>query len=244
MLDTVAYTIADEKNMKWAKMCEKSFKHFHPDVPFIIYGDKEIKETGIPTPDFFYFSTPYYARKLIKQYRQCLKIDADSIVTAPLEVIDSPESFDVATVYNWTRDEYSNQVKVWDITPQGYFNNGFVVFRSERLIEHIWSLCKKPFFPNYQFREQDMLNIACYYGDYKIKLLDVGASWYGLQSKSEWTKAIMRDGQIVIPKGLDRFPQNDKVLRCIHFAGGELAAKMNYKIYFVDEVSAYLDTLV
>jgi hypothetical protein len=241
---TVAFTIADENNLPWAKMCEKSFKHFHPDIPFIIYGDKEINESGIPRSIFFYLSTPFYARQLIKEYDQILKIDADSLVTAPLEILESPESFDVGVVFNWTRDAYSNNVKVWDVTPQGYFNNGFVLFRNEELINHIWKLCNEQFFTNYQYREQDFLNIVCYYGNYKIKVLDTGDSWYGLRSKSEWNKAVMKEGKIVIPKGKDMFPERDKTIRCIHWAGGTMGVKMNYKIYFSEEVSAYLDTLV
>ncbi len=243
-MKTCAYTIADEKNLKWAKFLEKSFKHFHPHIPFIIYGDKEIKETGIPTPFFFYISTPYYSRKLIKEYQQVIKIDADSIITAPLEIIDNPENFDVGVVFNWTRDAISNTVKVWDITPQGYFNNGFVVFRNAEIIEHIWKLCNQAFFRNYPFGEQVMLNIVCYYGNYKVKALDVGDSWYGLRSKSEWNKAIMQDGKIVIPKGKDLFPEQDKIIRAIHWARGNMDVKMNYKIYFNEECSDYIDNLL
>jgi hypothetical protein len=243
-MKTCAFTIADEKNLPYAKMLEKSFKHFHPDIPLIIYGEKEIAESGIPKPAIFYVATPFYAKELIKKYDQVIKIDADSLITAPLEVIDSPEDFDVGVVFNWTRDGYSDTVKVWDIQPQGYFNNGFVVFRSAEAIEHIWKLCNQPYFQNYQMREQDMLNIVCYYGNYKVKALDMGDSWYGLQSKSEWNKAIMRDNLIVIPKGKDMFTMMDKVLRVIHWAGGEAGVKMNYKIFFNDECSAYLDSLI
>ncbi len=185
MIKTCAFTIADAKNLPWAKMMEKSFHHFHPDIPLIIYGDKEIAEVGMHPSQFFYLATPYYARKLIKEYDQVLKLDADQIITAPLEILDSPENFDVGVVYNWTRDRISETIKVWDVTPQGYFNNGFVVFRNADLIEHIWKLCNERYFSNYQFREQDMLNIVCYYGDYKVKPIDVGDSWYGLRSKSE-----------------------------------------------------------
>jgi lipopolysaccharide biosynthesis glycosyltransferase len=243
-MKTCVFTIADNKNLKWAKMCEKSFKKFHPDIPFIIYGEEAIKASGIPTPNFFYLSTPYYARQLIKEYDQVVKIDADSIVTAPLEILENPEDFDVGVVFNWTRDVISQSVKVWDIPPQSYFNNGFVVFRNEELINHIWKLCNAQFFTNYPFREQDMLNIVCYYGNYKVKVLDMFDSWYGLRSKSEWNKAVMRDGVMVIPKGKDFFPERDKTVRCIHWAGGNLDIKMNYHAFFNDECSTYLDTLV
>jgi hypothetical protein len=242
---SVCFTIADAKNLQWAKMCEKSFKHFHPDIPFIIYGDKEIDETQISRPTVFYLSTPYFARKLIKEYDQVVKIDADSIVTAPLEILESPEDFDVGVVYNWTRDKISETIKVWDVLPQGYFNNGFVIFRSAELIEHIWKLCNEKFFSNYQFREQDMLNIVVYYGNYKVKPIDVGPSWYGLRSKSEWIKAIMKDGLIVVPKAPDLFPEHDKVLRVLHWAGGTTTdVKLNYRAFFNEEVSDYIETLI
>ena len=243
MHKTACYTIADEKNLPWAKSLEKSFHHFHPQIPFIIYGDKEIDETHLSRPGVFYVATPYFGRQLIKDYQQVIKIDADSIITAPLEIIDYPEDFDAAVVYNWTRDAISQTVKVWDIAPQGYLNNGFVVFRSAEFIEHIWRLCTGPFINNYPYKEQDMLNIVAYYGNYKVKLLDMGNSWYGLRSKSEWNKAIMKDGLMVIPKGKDLFPEQDKIIRCIHWAGGALDVKMNYRIYFNDECSAYLDTI-
>ena len=243
-LKTVFFTIADEKNLPYAKMCEKSFKHFHPDIPFIIYGDKEIDETQIPRPNIFYLSTPYYARQLIKEYDQVVKIDADSIVTAPLDILESPEDFEVGCVYNWTRDRVSETIKVWDVTPQGYFNNGFVVFRNAELIEHIWKLCKEKFFTNYQFREQDMLNIVAYYGNYKVKPIDIGDSWYGLRSKSEWSKAVMRNGKLIIPKAQDLFPEKDKVLRILHWAGGKTDVKMNFRALFNEECSDYIDSLI
>lgn len=244
MKKTIVYTIADARNLKWAQSLEKSFKHFHPDIPFIIYGDKEIAETKIPIPHFFYLSTPYYARQLIKEYDQVLKLDADSIITAPLEVLTSPETFDVGVVFNWTKDEISQRVKVWDVTPIGYFNNGFVLFRSAEIIEHIWKLCNQNYFINYPYREQDMLNIVCYYGNYNVKMLDTGDSWYGLQSKSEWNQAIMHKGLMVIPKNPNMFPAQDKVVRCIHWAGGNMDVKMNYRAYFNDECSDYIESLI
>ena len=243
-MKTVAFTIADAKNLKWAKGLEKSFKRFHPDIPFIIYGDEEIKKTNIALPYFFYLSTPYYARQLIKEYDQVLKIDADSIITAPLEALESPEEFDVGVVFNWTRDEISEKVKVWDIPPLQYFNNGFVLFRKAEIIEHIWKLCNQFFFTNYPFREQDMLNIVCYYGNYAVKVLDMGGSWYGLRSKSEWNQAIMKDGRIVILKGKDLFPECDKVIRCIHWAGGQMDVKMNFRAFFNEECSDYIAGLL
>lgn len=241
---SVFFTIADENNMAYAKMLEKSLKHFNPDIPLIIYGEKEIAETGMKKPDIFYIATPYFARKLIKEYDQVIKIDADSIVTAPLEIVNNVEHFDLAVTYNWTRDAYSDQVTVWDILPKQYVNNGFVVFRSKEVIEHIWFLCGRPNLQNYQMREQDMLNIVTYYGHYDVKFMDNGDSWYGLRSKSEWLKCIMKNGLITLLPTADGFPEREKTVRIIHFAGGNEGIKMNYKIKFNEEVSNYIDGIL
>jgi hypothetical protein len=243
-MKTVVFTIADSKNLEWAKMCEKSFHHFHPDIPFIIYGEKEIEETKIAKPNIFYIATPYFARKLIGEYDQVLKIDADSIVAAPLDILDDQTEFDVATVYNWTRDKISDIVKVWDVDPKTYMNNGFVVFRSKEFLDHLWNLCSRPNVANYPFREQDILNILVFYGNYEVKRLDDGDSWYGLRSKSEWSKAVMENGLITLKKAPDMYPPRDKILRVLHWAGGNQDIKMNYRAYFNEEVSDYIASLL
>jgi hypothetical protein len=239
-MKTVAFTVADSKNLVWAKALEKSFKHFHPDIPFIIYDDEAINKSGVYRPAIFYVATPFYGRKLIKEYDQVIKIDADSIITAPLDIIESPETFDVGVVYNYTRDIISEGIKVWDIDPKLYFNNGFVIFRSKEILEHIWLLCNRPNIVNYPFREQDILNIVCFYGNYMVKRLDDGDSWYGLRSKSEWSKCIMENGLITLKKGKDFYPEKDKIIRALHWAGGNQDIKMNYRAFFSEEVSDYI----
>lgn len=243
MKKTVAFTIADKKNLEWATMCALSFKHFHPNVDFFIVGDKQLDETKIPRPHIFYIATPLFGRNLMKEYDQVIKIDADSIITAPLDVIDDPEDFDVGVVYNWTRDQISDNVKVWDIDPHMYFNNGFVVFRSKELLDHIWLLCNRPNITNYPYREQDILNIVSFYGNYEVKRLDDGDSWYGLRSKSEWSKCIMENGFITLKKTKDYFPERDKIIRVLHWAGGNQDIKMNYRAYFNEECSDYIASL-
>jgi hypothetical protein len=54
----------------------------------------------------------------------------------------------------------------------------------------------------------------------------------------------MRDGLMVIPKGKDLFPEQDKTIRAIHWAGGKVDTKMNYRVYFQQEVQNYIDEIL
>ena len=90
-------------------------------------------------------------------------------------------------------------------------------------------------------REQDLLNILCYYGNYKVKVLDEGPNWYGLAAKADWSTAFLRGTDIVIPKS--DTVEKEKILKVIHFAGGEMGTKMNYEAYFSQEVSDYINSL-
>ncbi len=54
----------------------------------------------------------------------------------------------------------------------------------------------------------------------------------------------MKDGLIVVSAAKDLFPEKDKILRCIHFAGGNIDVKMNYRAYFSEECSDYIASLL
>ena len=100
--------------------------------------------------------------------------------------------------------------------------------RSEAFIKHWKNLCFSPQFDRMQYREQDLLNILCYYGNYNVRCFDLGdgpakmSAWWGLLAKGEWLRAEMRGDEIVIPKGFGDtpFPNKDMTLKVIHFAGG------------------------
>lgn len=244
MNDIAFLTIYDKKHGENANMLRNSLKHFHPDIPLIEVQDEEINTMGIPRPHVFYMAAPLFANKYIDQYKTIIKLDIDQICVGSLhEVIEDP-FYDVGCVYNYNRMDAQQygQIKVWDIPPNLYVNNGFVVLRSKEFIQHWLMLCTRPNFINYQMREQDLLNILLYYGNYKGKILDDGKCWYGLAAKADWNTAIMRDKDIVIPNppGLGK----EKILKMIHFAGGETGIKMNYQAYFQPQVTEYINTLI
>lgn len=245
------FTIADDNNLKLAKNLENSFKKFHPDVPFHVVQGDELKEY-LEDPNFFYRATPIVAEKYIQDYELVLKIDADSIITGDLTYVFETKDYDVGTVINWNRvdPKLYGLVQGWGIAPPEYMNCGFVAMRSEQFIKHWKNICFSPQFERLQYREQDLLNILIYYGNYNVRCFDHGDgpanmhAWWGLIAKGEWIRAELRGDEIIIPKGEDNFPNRDMELKVIHFAGGNSGVKGNYKTMFSDEVVERLDYLV
>ena len=239
----VAFTIADDANLKYAKMLENSLRKFHTKekLPFDIIGADRIKVTK--DPDFFYRATPRVAMDLIKEYETVIKFDADTIVCGNLSHIWK-EDFDVGVVNNSNPREMKKlTVGVWDIHPLAYVNCGLVVMKSEEFINHWWGLCCSDHFNTYQYREQDLLNIMIFYGNYKVKFLDAGKNWNGLISKGFWPYCEMRDNDIVLPKNNEWPTNEDKIIKVIHWAGGNDPDKMKFRLHFKPEVIERLEWL-
>jgi len=129
-------------------------------------------------------------------------------------------------------------VKCFNIPPQIYANCGFVAMRSKEFIDHWWDLCNRFFFHDFQYREQDLLNIMILYGNYNIANFDGGKKWYGLCSKSEWSRFEIHGGKLTCPSDVTYNP-TQKAVCCIHVAGGN-QEKWNWEKQFKPEVINYL----
>lgn len=249
----VFFTIADDKNLPFAQMLEKSFKHFHKDIPFKIITGEELDAYRKDDPNFFYRATPIVGENLIKDYELVVKIDADSIVTGDLSYIWNTKDYDVGCVLNYNRVDAMKYgfVQGWGILPIEYVNCGLVAMRNAKFV-HEWKVwCFSNQFDRTQYKEQDGLNIKVYHGNWNVRIFDHGdgpakmAAWWGLIAKSDWSRVFKKDGVLVVPKHTDgTIPPMDMELKIIHFAGGSDAQKMNYKTLFSEEVSKYIDTLV
>ncbi len=249
----IIFTIADDKNLPLAKNLENSLKKFHPTIPFKVVTGMELNGYLKNDPDFFYRATPIIAEPLAKEYDLVLKIDADSIITGDLDYILNTKDYDVGTVINWNRVDPQKYglIAGWGIFPPEYFNCGFVAMRSEKFIHHWNTVCHTEQFHRLQYREQDLLNILCYYGNYNVRCFDHGDgiakyfAYHGLIAKGEWIKAKMVGEKIIIPKGEGDtpFPPNNMELKVIHFGGGK-DKNTNFRTMFQEDVIKRLNYLI
>jgi hypothetical protein len=237
----VFFSIAgDDTNLGYAQMMVNSFRHFYPDIPMIIIGQKEVQATR--DPHFYYRATPIIANQLLDHYELVVKIDADSLVVGNLDHILEDETYDMGNVLNWNRvdpGKYPFPLTVWDIPDTEYMNCGFVAMRSKELVEHWLKLCFDDKFLHYRFREQDLMNIIYYYGNYNVKCFDHGNKWHGLISVGEWMNLKMKGDELVLPV-VDNYPNEEKTIKVLHVAGGQVPDKMNLHKRFKGEVLEHL----
>ena len=131
-------------------------------------------------------------------------------------------------------------ISLWDISGGinalgHYYNNGLVVLKSKEFVEHWYRLCMSRHFSNYQFREQDLLNILCSdYHNYKVKWLEE-KDFYGEQAKPYWVKAKLVGNKIMY---------EEHEIKIIHFGGGNIANKGNYRIKFQPDVIKRIEELI
>lgn len=235
MLKTVIAVPCDnsERNQRFLKQCLSSLKKFHPDLEVRVF------DNPVPTDkDFWYRATPILAKQLFEEgYEQVIKLDVDQIVLGSLaDILDIQTKFDVGVVLN----DPTFPIRLWDLQ-WPYFNNGLVIMRSKEFVDHWFKLCFSPHFVNYQFREQDMLNLLCSdYFDYLALPLE-GDKIYGEWAKPNWAKTYLKDNKVMLK--LDN-PEREVQICMYHSGGGESPDKGNYKIRFPGDVSRYMDTLI
>jgi len=240
----IAYTAADKNNMEYVRKMTNSFHHFHPDIEMKIYTELDIKD-----PINWYKQKPLFAKELIKDYDLVIGFDADQIITGDLSYMFDKD-YDVAVVNNFCRSDIPiyGAISVFDIPVDQYMNCGMVAMKSAKFINNWWNLCNSFHFQNMRYREQDLLNLMIHFGDWKVLPLDrsvVGYNaWHGLLSKGEWLKMKLVDGKLILPKAKDNYPESDKEIKVMHWAGGNQPNKLNYRITCTEEVIEYLDKLV
>lgn len=251
------FCIATKNHMSYAKTMIKSLRHFHKDWPVILVTDETdsknlpenviIKDIKPYLADrmFFYRATPIIGESLLNEYELVIKIDSDSLILGDLSSLVETKDYDVATVINWNRfdERFYPVVQGWGIFPTEYFNAGFVAMRS-RKFAHDWRmLCYTPQFDRLQYKEQDLLNALCYFGNYNVRCLDLPNkevevnSFWGIIGKGEWNRAIVKDDMIIVPKGLGNtpFPPTDMEIKVAHLGGGSEARKDNWAAFFSPE---------
>ncbi len=232
----IAFCPADKNNLKMFEGLENSLRKFHSEkeLPLKLIGPQELE--SIQDPMKFYKMTPLIAKELLKEYETVIKLDADQIITGDISHVWEGE-FDIACVNNSNpREMKALTVTVWDLHPLTYLNCGFVVMKSQKFVDHWWNLCNSEHFDSYQYKEQDLLNIMCFYGDYNVKLLDMGEKWHGLISKGYWPSIKMEGDKMILPASGEWPQKGDREIVCIHVAGGNDPNKGNLKIRFQKEV--------
>ncbi len=256
MKKTVAFTVADSKNLKYAFLLIKSFKYFHPDIPIVLWTDEQRTEKLpkdceirllVIQPDIFYKQKPFFANILFNEgYEAVLGLDADMIILGSLDYIFKHDDYDIGTVLNFNPLDFRTY---GPITFQPihyateYQNAGLVMMRNHNLVKHWLKLCSGPFFKRFPYKEQDIMNLIIFFGEYKHKCFDDADklenyyAWHGLLATHQGLKMKVIDKDVILPKSEDGYPSQDIKVKVWHPAQGQVAYdKMNYRIEFSESV--------
>lgn len=223
----VFYTIADDKNKEYADKMVNSLRKFHPDIPHVLFGQEELDKWADPSK--FYRFYAIFGEQLSKEYELVINIDADSIVCGDLSHIIDDKSYEIGGVLN--NNEIDPKITLFNIPYAFYLNAGFLAVRSERFWPWWAKMNYTAYFDQFQYREQDMLNIIFHYGDFKTKIFDFSDKWHGLIHKGYWNKFELRGDKIFL-SAEEGVCDEDKEIKAIHWAGGNVPNKMNIHAYF------------
>lgn len=265
------FTACDTENFKYAIPFFKSMVKFHDPkkIDMLCFTTENRKEElaklpqGITVIDltphlqdqmFWFRQKPILSESLLDKYDLVVGFDSDQLIVGDLNYILETTDYDVGTVINWNRwdEKFYPHVAGWGIFPAEYFNCGLVALRSKKFA-HNWLVnCYTPQFDRLQYKEQDILNALCYYGNYNVRCFDhpdpvkKNFAWYGILGKGEWNRAILQNKKIIVPKGLGNtpFPPTDIEIKVIHMGGGKEAKKDNWAAFFSPEVYTYITTLI
>lgn len=207
-----------------------SAKFFHPDIPFFVYKDGEINDTGVE----FGLMHPLIMCLLIDRYERVIYFDADSIISGSLDELLSATDYDVVCVRN--NNDYNMAGMDEPITegkePHKYLNAGLVATTSKRFLNE-WkekNLSDGAVLP---FMEQSVLNsIIGDFGDFNYLIIDGNGTnvYYGVSAqsgiKSHWDswKEITIDefGNLIL---------NDKKVKVLHHGGGFNPNKLDLNMF-------------
>jgi len=236
-----------------AQQMINSLRKFHSEeeLPVIIITGDDLKARLTKDPAFFYRATPVIAKELLEEYELVLKLDADQVVMGSLDFVLNSKGWDVGTVINYNRVDPAmyGLVSVASVPPEEYYNAGFVAMRSKEFVEHWHNMCFTQHFDRLQYREQDLLNILCHYGIWKVKSFDEYdpvyeyAAWHGLLNKGEGLNMKISNGEVILPKGKEDYPTQDVKVKVYHYAGGGNEPK-NHRLYFNEELIKHIDWLI
>lgn len=267
------FTAASSSHFQYALPFWKSLTKFHSskDIDMVFFTDEkdpkrlqslpegiQIKDLTpyLKDPLFWYRQKPVLAEQFMDDYELVVGFDSDQLVLGSLDYIVKTQDYDIGTVINWNRSDpevygFVELARI-GIVPVEYFNCGLVAMRSKKFVHHWNILCFSPQFERVQYKEQDILNVLCYYGNYNVRCFDHGdgvakyVAWHGLIAKGELARAIIRDNDLIVPKGFGDtpFPAEDTLLKVVHLGGGSGAPKDNWGVYFQPEVMEKIQELI
>jgi ADP-heptose:LPS heptosyltransferase len=207
-----AFTIADDElTHRLADRVEKSFKLFHPAIPFFKYDARdeekilgEVRESSSACKAFEI--RPRFMSKLLEDYDGVIYLDADTVVCDTLDEFLAGD-FDIAGSLN--------------IGDEPYLNAGVSACKSKEFCDEWTHLMYKD---GAGKSNQIYFNQLANAQRYNLKIVDATKVYYNERSRQYWKKLkVCQDGKL---------RTNGRIVKVLHWAGG--IGKMEDKLSSAD----------
>lgn len=258
-MKTVIFTVCDQNNLKYARKLIKSFKYFHPEKDFVLFTNAKVE--NIPgvrilpitstDKDIWYEQKPYFADILFREgYESVLGLDSDQLILGKLDYLFNTTGYDVGTVLNFNPLDFRTYGA---ISVNGvhyateYYNCGLVMMRNHKFVKHWLRLCNSKYFPRFTYKEQDLFNLICHFGEYEVKCYDDADpdnnyfAWHGLLGSREALRMQMVNGEVYLPASPEGFPSRDIIYKVYHAGNGQTPNdKLNHRLIFNEDVADFI----
>ncbi len=226
-----------------------SAKYFHPEIPFYVFGTKEIEELFKIHPNVNWNTLqPFTTIHGLNEFDMVVHFDADSMIVGKLdELLDEDNyAYDVIGVRN--NNDYNQAGKDNPITQdfisiQNYLNAGLVACTSKEFLK-TWCEFNIEFGNSQPFQEQSVLNYLCDRPNTLVKILDPMYSnvHYGISGLfgtethwDSWREISLNENKELILR--------NKTVKVLHHAGGHNQNKLDFNM-FSQEVKERLNEII
>lgn len=229
-MKTCFFTIVDDVHYypEGTHILINSFKKFHPDIDLIVFRQDVIDEVFKQKSINFYQAKPTFAKLLTDKYDLVVNIDADHIITGPLDAIVKGD-YDVGAPWNY--NDYEN-ASFENITEKMYLQAGIVASTNKKFWDR-WEEANHDAM-KYIRKENDILNLVVYnmMPELKLKIFDEKHEYYGCKSLGRELEFYVDDNKLMC---------RGEQIRAYHFARGNVFPKLNFsQMPLKDEVKKYM----
>jgi len=223
-----------------AERMARSVKKFHPEIPVLLFNKEQTLE-ALNTSASAY---PHFGMKCAEDYDLVIHLDADTIMTGPIDELLNAE-YEVAGTRD-TNDHGKAGMEGahnWPgLDPYDYVNIGVFAVRSKAFFKE-WNEVTNREGPTTAFFDNGTFNKVMHNGKYNKLIIDAKGSgvYYNLASVygntthwDSWKNIELKDGKLIL---------DNNVIKVLHMAGGGGVGKFNFQRLFKPEIAEYLETI-
>lgn len=227
----VCFTAVEDRlyYLEGCNVMASSFKLFHPDIDFVIFGSDVVNKLFKKQNINWYQAKPFLAEILEDKYDLVVNMDADHFVAGRMYEVFDNVNYDVALPSSV--NDYEN-ASFGNITKEMFLQAGLVASTSKKFWKK-WREENREAM-KYLYKENAIVNLVIYnqMPELNLKVLDKEKDYYGC-------KSLNRESEFYIEN--DKLMCRGEQVVVYHHAKGQVFPKLDFKnMSFQNDVKEWL----